>query len=109
MRLRIAGLTIAVSSNDPAITPSVDAPSAAFLVNGDGPADVDVAVERVAVMPAPSGTPVFDSGPPRGCAAGVNRLSSSARSSPPAGVWRRPAVWEGGGEPLQYPLDELIV
>jgi hypothetical protein len=125
MRLRIAGLTIAVSSNDPAITPSVDAPSAAFLVNGDGPADVDVAVERVAVMPAPSGTPVFDSG---GTWAlfddgGKFRIDCSSpafgdvaykvgyfdRDFTAGRVLMRADVFEGAVEPLQYPLDELIV
>jgi hypothetical protein len=125
MRLRIAGITIAVSSNDPAITPSVDAPSAAFLVDGDGPADVDVVVERVAVMPEASGTPIFDSGGTWALSdeGGSFRIDCKApvfgdapykiayfdRNYTTGRVLMRADLFNGRVEPLQYPIDELLV
>ena len=125
MRLRIAGLTIAVSTDDPALTLTVDAPSAKFLVNGDGPADVDIAVERVASMPEASSDMIFDSGgtwalfddggrfridckaPSFGDA--PYKVAFFDRDYSAGRVLLRADVFEGSAEPLQYPIDELLV
>lgn len=125
MRLRIAGLTIAVSTDDPALTLSVDAPSAKFLVNGDGPADVDIAVERVASMPEASKETIFESGgtwalfddggrfridckaPSFGDA--PYKIAFFDRDYSAGRVLMRADVFEGPAEPLQYPIDELLV
>jgi hypothetical protein len=125
MRLRIAGLTIAVSTDDPALTLSVDAPSAKFLVNGDGPADVDIAVERVASMPEASNETIFESGgtwalfddggrfridckaPSFGDA--PYKIAFFDRDYSAGRVLMRADVFEGPAEPLQYPIDELLV
>jgi hypothetical protein len=125
MRLRIAGLTIAVSTDDPALTLTVDAPSAKFLVNGDGPADVDIAVERVASMPEASSETIFDSGgtwalfddggrfridckaPSFGDA--PYKVAFFDRDYSAGRVLMRADVFEGPAEPLQYPIDELLV
>lgn len=125
MRLRIAGLTIAVSTDDPALTLSVDAPSAKFLVNGDGPADVDIAVERVASMPEASNETIFESGgtwalfddggrfridckaPSFGDA--PYKIAFFDRDYSAGRVLMRADLFEGPAEPLQYPIDELLV
>src|ERR1051325_7182754 len=89
MLLRIAGMTISVSSADPSLVPRAGdpaarfgivshdcttvieltnarragVPAAAFVIdNHHGPADIELTIERAAVMPEPSGTPLFDSG-----------------------------------------------
>src|SRR4029079_1755233 len=63
MLLRIAGMTISVSSADPSLVPRAGDPAARFVIdNHRGPADIELTVERAAVMPEPSGTPLFDSG-----------------------------------------------
>jgi len=125
MRLRIAGLTIAVSSSDPSIALTVDPPSAKFLIDGDGPPDVDLAVERVTSMPPPSDALIFDSGgtwalfddggrfridckaPSLGDA--PYKIAFFDRDYSAGRVLLRADVFEGPAEPLQYPIDELLV
>jgi len=125
MRLQIAGLTIAVSSSDPSITLTVDAPSSKFLVDGGGPADVELTAERVASMPAPSDALIFDSGgtwalfddggrfridckaPSFGDA--PYKIAFFDRDYSAGRVLLRADVFEGPAEVLQYPIDELLV
>ncbi len=125
MRLRIAGLTIAVSSDDPAMTLTVDSPSAKFLVDGDGSPDVEITVERVASMPEASNASIFDSGGTWAlyedggrfrieCKAPVfgdapYKIAFFDRDYTRGQVLVRADVFEGPVEPLQYPLDELLV
>ena len=125
MRLRIAGLTIALSSADPAMALRVDEPSARFLIAGDGPADVDVSAERVEVMPERDGPALFDSGGTWSLYDDGGRLRIECRA-PVFGdvpykigffdrdlttgrVLMRADLINGAVEPLQYPLDELLV
>src|SRR2546428_755478 len=62
MLLRIARITIAISSDDPSLAPRAGDPAARFVVPGNGPADLDLSIERLDVMPERSGTQIFASG-----------------------------------------------
>jgi hypothetical protein len=110
---------------DPALTPRVEDPVARFLVTADGPADFDVAIERVAAMPERSGTPLFQSGgiwtlyddggrlridchaPLFGDA--PYKVAYFDRDFTAGRVLLRADVFEGAVDPIEYPLDELIV
>src|SRR3954452_2309331 len=63
MLLRIAGITISISSDDPTLAPRAGVPAARFVVAGNSERpDLDLAIERVAAMPETGGAPLFDSG-----------------------------------------------
>src|ERR1043165_6024100 len=63
MILRIAGITIAISSADPVAIPYVGAAAGArFVAEANGAADLHLTLERVTAMPPRRGDLVFDSG-----------------------------------------------
>jgi len=125
MHLRIAGMTIAFSSTDASVVPRVGDPTARFVVPNGGPADLDIAIERAAVMPERSGMPLFDSGAVWAMYDDGGRLRIDCTSDvfgPEAykvayfdrdftagRVLLRADVFDGAVDPLEYPLDEVIV
>ena len=125
MHLRIAGMTIAVSSADPSVVPRAVGPVARFVVPENGPADLDVAVERVTSMPERDGPLLFDSGAVWALSDDGGRLridcSSEVYGDAPykvayfdrdftsGRVLLRADVFEGPVDALMYPLDELII
>jgi len=128
MLLRIAGITISISSTDPAATAYVDgAAGARFLAEGDGAPDLELTLERVTAMPPRRGDLVFDSGAvwsmfdDGGGGLRVDCRSPSFGEAPykvalfdrdfAAGrVLLRDDVFRDGTlGALEYPLDELIV
>jgi hypothetical protein len=125
MLLRIAGITIAVSSADPALVPRAGDPAARFVIAGNGPADLDLSIERVDAMPGPGGTLLFDSGAVWSMFDDGGRIRIDCHShlfgdAPykvayfdrdfTAGrVLLRADVFDGAVDALEYPLDEVIV
>jgi len=125
MLLRIAGMTISLSSADPSLVPRAGDPAARFVIAGNGPADLDLSIERVAVMPERSGTQLFDSGAVWSMFDDGARLRIDCHShlfgdAPykvaffdrdfTAGrVLLRADVFDGAVDALEYPLDEVIV
>jgi|ERR1041385_6998279 hypothetical protein len=127
MVLRIAGITIAISSADPAAVPYVGgAAGALFVAEVDGAADLHLTLERVTAMPPRRGDLVFDSGAVWSMFDDGGRLRVDCHSpifgeAPykvalfdrdfAAGrVLLRDDVFRDGTlGALEYPLDELIV
>jgi len=126
MLLRIAGMTISVSSADPSLVPRAGDPAARFVVdNHHGPADIDLTIERAAVMPERSGTALFDSGAVWSMFDDGGRIridcSSEVLGDTPykvayfdrdftAGrVLLRADLFDGAVDALEYPLDEVLV
>jgi len=125
LHLRIAGLTISVTSADPAVRQQCIGPSARFVVDDDGTPDLDLVLERVDSLSASSDQLLFDSG-------GVWRLVDDGthyrlecqsyvfgddpykvalfdRSFTRGRLLLRRDVFEGDVDAMQYPLDEVIV
>ena len=126
MLLRIAGMTISVSSADPSLVPRAGDPAVRFVIdNHHGPADIDLTIERAAVMPEPSGTPLFDSGAVWSMFDDGGRIridcSSAMLGDAPykiayfdrdfttGRVLLRADLFDGAVDALEYPLDEVIV
>lgn len=125
MLLRIAGLTISVSSADPSLVPRASEPSARFVVAGGGPADIDLSIERAATMPEPGGTPLFDSGAVWSMFDDGGRIRIDCHSElfgdapykvayfdrdfTTGRVLMRADLFDGAVDALEYPLDEVIV
>lgn len=124
MRLRIAGMTISVSSADPSLTPRAGATAAPFLVD-NGSADIHLAIERCPVMPERSGTMIFDSGAVWSMSddGGGFRIDCRShlygdapykvayfdRDFTAGRVLLRADLFDGAVDALEYPLDEVIV
>lgn len=125
MRLRIAGIDIAISSDDPALKPYVIGAGPRFLADGNGAADIALSFERVAEIPVRRGSLVFDSGAVWTMTDDGERLRIDCHS-PVFGdapykaaffdrdftngrVLLRDDVFDGSVGALDYPLDELIV
>jgi len=125
LHLRIAGLTISVTSADPAVRQQCIGPSARFVVENGGAPDLDLVLERVDSLSASDDKLLFDSG-------GVWRLLDDGthyrlecqsyvfgdapfkvalfdRSFTHGRLLLRRDVFEGDVDALQYPLDEVIV
>jgi hypothetical protein len=125
MHLRIAGMTMAISSADPSVVPRVDGAAARFVVPDGGPADLDIAIERVASMPAPGGTTLFDSGAVWKLSDDDGRMRIDCHSdvfgSEPykvaffdrdfttGRVLLRADLFAGPVDALEYPLDEVVI
>lgn len=119
-------MTISVSSADPSLVPRAGDPAARFVIdNHHGPADIDLTIERAAVMPEPSGTLLFDSGAVWSMAddGGRFRIDCSSvmlgdapykvayfdRDFTTGRVLLRADVFDGAVDALEYPLDEVLV
>jgi len=125
MRLRIAGLTISVSSADSAVRQQFIGPTERFLVDDDGVPDVELVLDRVASFPDNPGRLVFDSGGvwrmfddgeqwTIECSShvfgdGPYKVAVFDRSFTHGRLLLRRDVFEGDVDALQYPLDEVIV
>lgn len=126
MLLRIAGITIAISSADPAAVPYAGGAGLRFLAEANGAADLDLTLERVSAMPERRGGLVFDSGAVWSMFDDDGRLRVECRSPSFGDAPYKIALFDRGFTTgrvllradvfndgtlgaLEYPLDELIV
>ncbi len=124
MRLRIAGMTISVSSADPSLTPRPGETAVPFLVNNGSP-DIHLSIERCATMPERSGPTIFDSGAVWSMSDDGGGFRIDCRSQlygdapykvayfdrdfTSGRVLLRADLFDGAVDALEYPLDEVIV
>src|ERR1051325_3321826 len=124
MNLRIAGLTISISSADPAVRQQFRGPSAQFVVDDSSAPDLDLVLDRVDSFP-PFGALLFDSGAVWRMFDDGERVSIECsshlygdapykvatfdRGFTHGRLLLRRDVFEGDVDALQYPLDEVIV
>lgn len=126
MRLRIAGITIAISSSERSLMPYAEGAGMRFLVDGNGAADLELSLQRVTELPTPAGELVFDSGAVWSmfddgqrwridCHSAIfgdepYKVAFFDRDFTAGQVLLRADVFDGGElGALDYPLDELIV
>lgn len=125
MRLRIAELTISVSSVDSALRQRFLGPAARFLVDDERPPDLDLIIDRAVSFPPPTGRLVFDSGEvwrlfDEGAQFRIDCTSELFGDGPYKVGWfdreftrgrlsLRADLFDGDVDALEYPLDEVLV
>jgi len=125
MQIRIAGMTIALSATDPSLTPLFAGAAVRFAVPADRAPDVDILVERSAVMPRRSSELLFDSGGAWvvsdddgryriDCTSPVYgdqpyKVAWFDRSFRSGRLLLRADIFEGEADALGYPLDEVLI
>ena len=119
-------MTISVSSADPLLVPRAGDPAARFVIDDhSGPADIELTIEGVDVMPERSGIAIFDSGAvwtmfDDGGRFRIDCNSAMLGDAPykvayfdrdftSGRVLLRADLFDGAVDALEYPLDEVIV